>query len=239
MGSSRWCRRTQRFWAVDLGSSLHARWEGGRAVELAPKIYVIWTSQPFLEKCTPGPRNLNWCSRFHGAVKHRKTHQLINWFSVGIREDSGISTEDFVARLTAQLQVELSIVSRLDYPTSGVLPLAIGEDSPADHWVRAQFAGRLVRKEYLCLCEGPALGEVGTRGWMPWLLYVFFYFELQSKSVWMWKVYGLVHSSGSFLHDCMTTWFKPERYCSTGLSTKVNPKGIKPLHLNTPHVCRQ
>ena len=88
MGSSRWCRRTQRFWAVDLGSSLHARWEGGRAVELAPKIYVIWTSQPFLEKCTCGPRNLNWCSqcsRFHGAVKHRKTHQLINWFSVGLR----------------------------------------------------------------------------------------------------------------------------------------------------------
>ena len=109
-----------------------------------------------------------------------------------LRQDSGISTEDFVAQLMAQLQEPLSIVSRLDYPTSGVLPLAIGEDSPADHWVRAQFAGRLVRKEYLCLCEGPSLGEVGTRGWMPWLLlYVFVYFELfsQSKSVWMWKMY--------------------------------------------------
>eukprot|EP00435_Cladocopium_sp_Y103_P073603 s16_g44.t1 len=80
-------------------------------------------------------------------------------------KDSGISTEAFVARLAAQLKMEpLSIVSRLDYPTSGVLPLAVGENSPADHWVRAQFAGRLVRKEYLCLCEGPALGEVGTRG---------------------------------------------------------------------------
>ena len=77
-------------------------------------------------------------------------------------EDSGISTEDFVAQLGRA--GELSIVSRLDYPTSGLLPLAVGVESPADHWLRAQFAGRLVWKEYVCLCQGPTLGEVGTQG---------------------------------------------------------------------------
>lgn len=87
------------------------------------------------------------------------------WMAFPSSQASGISTEDFVAQLASELQVgSLSIVSRLDYPTSGVLPLAIGVDSSADCWVRAQFAGRLVHKEYLCLCEGPPLGEVGTRG---------------------------------------------------------------------------
>ncbi|CAE8645023.1 unnamed protein product [Polarella glacialis] len=61
--------------------------------------------------------------------------------------------------------VDLQIVSRLDHPTSGVVPVATGVDgSPAANWLQAQFAGRLVEKEYLCLCEGPPLGAVGSKG---------------------------------------------------------------------------
>ncbi|CAE8717490.1 unnamed protein product [Polarella glacialis] len=57
------------------------------------------------------------------------------------------------------------MVSRLDHPTSGVLPVALGvEGSAAAHWLTAQFSGRLVRKEYVCLCEGPSLGAIGSVG---------------------------------------------------------------------------
>ena len=42
----------------------------------------------------------------------------------------------------------LYLVSRLDQPTSGVLPLALGGDgSTAVNWLQAQFAGRLVEKD--------------------------------------------------------------------------------------------
>ena len=58
-----------------------------------------------------------------------------------------------------------SLVSRLDLPTSGVLPLVLDHaDSPLASWYRACFAGRLVTKQYLCLCEGPSLGPVGFKG---------------------------------------------------------------------------
>ncbi|CAE7767918.1 unnamed protein product, partial [Symbiodinium pilosum] len=50
-----------------------------------------------------------------------------------------------------------------DQPTSGVLPLALGrEGSAAANWLAAQFGGRLVQKEYLCLCEGPTFGPEGS-----------------------------------------------------------------------------
>eukprot|EP00438_Fugacium_kawagutii_P031034 Skav235363 [mRNA] locus=scaffold3967:74276:79190:+ [translate_table: standard] len=68
---------------------------------------------------------------------------------------SGETTESVLRRLVSL--PELRLVSRLDAPTSGVLPLAYGE--AAGRYLQAQFAGRLVRKDYLCLCEGPSLGE--------------------------------------------------------------------------------
>ncbi|CAJ1461391.1 unnamed protein product [Effrenium voratum] len=78
----------------------------------------------------------------------------------------GISTERFAARLSARLgHRPLSLISRLDFPTSGVLPLALGaEASFGARWFQAQLAARLVAKEYLCLCEGLPMGCVGTRG---------------------------------------------------------------------------
>lgn len=47
----------------------------------------------------------------------------------------------------------VTCISRLDAATSGVLPVALGSGVLAQ-WFKAQFAGRLVRKEYLCLCHG-------------------------------------------------------------------------------------
>ena len=73
---------------------------------------------------------------------------------------AGITTESAVTSLP--VQTAFRTVSRLDAQTSGVLPLAVGE--VAARYFQAQFASRLVQKEYVCLCEGAPLGEVGTAG---------------------------------------------------------------------------
>ncbi|CAE7861073.1 rluC [Symbiodinium sp. KB8] len=80
----------------------------------------------------------------------------------------GISTESFVADLALRLTGHcdgLFPASRLDFPTSGVLPVALGNvESLSTRWLQAQLAGRLVQKEYLCLCEGSSLGPADTVG---------------------------------------------------------------------------
>lgn len=76
-----------------------------------------------------------------------------------VHKPSGTSTEDFVKLMEVAFGLPLSAASRLDHPTSGILPL-VGDSH--SKWLQAQFAGRLVVKEYLCLCEGPALGGVGS-----------------------------------------------------------------------------
>ncbi|CAE8628127.1 unnamed protein product, partial [Polarella glacialis] len=97
---------------------------------------------------------------------------------MAICKPAGVSTEAIAQQLSQTcfpglLQTKndnnnnnnIQIVSRLDLPTSGVLPLAFGaEGSVAHHWLQAQFAARLVSKEYLCLCEGSFLGPVNSRG---------------------------------------------------------------------------
>ena len=81
---------------------------------------------------------------------------------------AGIRTEKLFQDFEEILKLhgcKASTVSRLDLPTSGVLPIVLDhEDSPTGKWYKACFAGRLVSKEYLCMCEGPSLGPVGTEG---------------------------------------------------------------------------
>ncbi|CAE8732097.1 unnamed protein product, partial [Polarella glacialis] len=92
---------------------------------------------------------------------------------VAVLKPAGATTEAVVKKLSQQLAIEqgahqpvdLHIVSRLDHPTSGVLPVALGaEGTIAAEWLQAQFVARLARKEYVCLCKGPSLGQIGTRG---------------------------------------------------------------------------
>ncbi|CAE7221798.1 unnamed protein product [Symbiodinium natans] len=85
---------------------------------------------------------------------------------LAISKPEGISTEELLERLFGRQWIDVAqTVSRLDYPTSGVLPVALGpEGSAACSWLQAQFAAKLVKKEYLCLAEGPYLGEVGDEG---------------------------------------------------------------------------
>ncbi|CAE8591704.1 unnamed protein product [Polarella glacialis] len=83
---------------------------------------------------------------------------------------AGIRTEELVARLSQALLSEgyprdITVSSRLDVETSGVLPLAFGPESSAfGRWLTVQFAARQVAKEYICLCAGPILGPKGTQG---------------------------------------------------------------------------
>ncbi|CAE7884642.1 truC [Symbiodinium necroappetens] len=87
---------------------------------------------------------------------------------VAVAKPSGISSEKALEAMAASLSKPLFAVSRLDLPTSGVLPAALGtEQSPEARWHLAQFAAHsLVEKTYLCLCQGTegSLGEVGAEG---------------------------------------------------------------------------
>ncbi|CAJ1401382.1 unnamed protein product [Effrenium voratum] len=82
---------------------------------------------------------------------------------LAIDKPQGVETEVVISELRAALQRPISCTSRLDLPTSGVLPVALGDEgSGATQYLRAQWAARLVSKQYLCLCVGEALPA--TRG---------------------------------------------------------------------------
>ena len=87
---------------------------------------------------------------------------------MAVAKPSGISSEKALEAMAASLSKPLFAVSRLDLPTSGVLPAALGtEQSPEARWYLAQFAAHsLVEKTYLCLCQGTegSLAEVGAEG---------------------------------------------------------------------------
>eukprot|EP00439_Symbiodinium_sp_Y106_P041872 s4524_g5.t1 len=78
---------------------------------------------------------------------------------VAVAKPAGISSEKALEVMAASLSKPLFAVSRLDLPTSGVLPAALGtEQSPEARWYLAQFAASLVEKTYLCLCQGALSG---------------------------------------------------------------------------------
>lgn len=87
--------------------------------------------------------------------------------AIAVSKPPNITTETVIEQLRLQLAdsghaTSLTRVSRLDQQTSGVLVLALGDEG--SKVVQAQFAGRLVSKEYLCLCCGEPVGPVGTQG---------------------------------------------------------------------------
>ena len=69
---------------------------------------------------------------------------------------------------------------------AGVLPLAYGE--AAGRHLQAQFAGRLVRKDYICLCEGPSLGETTLgvkKARQVFVNYLFFFTFFAGSPTWL------------------------------------------------------
>ena len=89
---------------------------------------------------------------------------------VAVLKAPGVTTESVIERLRSSLfhqgrAAEVTSISRLDAPTSGVLVAALGPATSAPaRWLMAQFSARLVSKEYLCLCSGPPLGPPGSSG---------------------------------------------------------------------------
>ena len=81
-----------------------------------------------------------------------------------VDKPAGLTTEDALEHVGTHLDLRVSSTSRLDKPTSGILPVCLGHaTSPATSWLRAQWAARLVSKSYVCLCAGQAM-EVGFTG---------------------------------------------------------------------------
>ena len=114
-----------------------------------------------------------WCQNWKGvsseislqALGHRREVLRVGDGAVACLKPAGVATETFVDELATACQGSFSIVSRLDHPTSGILMLALGpQGCPAANWLQVQFASRLVDKKYICLCQGPSLGAVGTTG---------------------------------------------------------------------------
>ncbi|CAE7280424.1 truC [Symbiodinium necroappetens] len=75
-----------------------------------------------------------------------------------VEKPNGLESAAVLDSLRTDLGIPMSSISRLDQPTSGILPIALGDEAaPATQWLRAQWAGRLVAKSYVCLCAGPAM----------------------------------------------------------------------------------
>ncbi|CAE7317443.1 yhcT [Symbiodinium natans] len=87
---------------------------------------------------------------------------------VVVMKPAGIRTEAAASAVRYAASGRYSgfhLASRLDSPTSGVLPIACGPPGSLEaEWLQLQFAARLVHKEYWCLCQGTSLGVRGATG---------------------------------------------------------------------------
>ena len=74
---------------------------------------------------------------------------------LAFEKPAGIETENALRLVASELGRPVTSTSRLDQPTSGIIPVAWGDEcSGPANWFRAQWAGRLVSKAYVCLCSG-------------------------------------------------------------------------------------
>eukprot|EP00438_Fugacium_kawagutii_P003472 Skav218353 [mRNA] locus=scaffold2066:23298:23963:+ [translate_table: standard] len=74
---------------------------------------------------------------------------------LAFEKPAGIETLEALQLLSSELHRPVTSTSRLDQATSGVIPVALGdENSAAANWLQTQWAARLVSKQYICLCKG-------------------------------------------------------------------------------------
>ena len=136
-----------------------------RAMELLAAMRNVWMQHGGAKKI-----NIAASSLQRDAVGDPRVLAVADGVIATLKPDN-VTTPDFAEQIAAQFwpgtcsAEVLSIVSRLDLPASGVVPLALGPaGSVAANWLQSQFASRLVQKRYICLCEGPSLGSVCSTG---------------------------------------------------------------------------
>ena len=133
--------------AGTLLSMLHKAEGRSKAASFGEQLRLIWHSH--VQPPQPQPP-LPVSSRFH--ILARGCGVLV------VEKPHGLETADVLDSLRRDLGIPMSSISRLDQPTSGILPIALGDETaPVTQWLRAQWAGRLVTKSYVCLCAGPAM----------------------------------------------------------------------------------
>ena len=82
---------------------------------------------------------------------------------LAFEKPQSVLTEEACQLITQELKMPVTVISRLDQVTSGIVPVALGaEGSSAANWLRAQWAGRLVSKEYICLTQTNESVDVST-----------------------------------------------------------------------------
>ena len=111
-----------------------------------------------------GQRSISSISSKGGSTETNSTNTLCDApIPIIYREDdfmavskpAGVSTEQTLQLLADQFSTCIFSMSRLDLPTSGILPMVVGQEATISaRWFLSQFAGTLVSKEYICLCNG-------------------------------------------------------------------------------------
>eukprot|EP00929_Paragymnodinium_shiwhaense_P120964 TRINITY_DN93054_c0_g1_i1.p1 TRINITY_DN93054_c0_g1~~TRINITY_DN93054_c0_g1_i1.p1 ORF type:complete len:864 (+),score=105.25 TRINITY_DN93054_c0_g1_i1:124-2715(+) len=158
------CERRAALSGIDYGCMMSASGSGGQselAIEYFERLCDDWQGGSSMD----GQAIVRVCDELERSA--RSFQVLAAGIGiVAVFKPPGCDSETYLRALAthcrkANLKTDISVVSRLDYMTSGVLVAAVGEEhSIATHLIRAQFSGRLVSKVYLCLARGP----IATRG---------------------------------------------------------------------------
>ncbi|CAE7556907.1 unnamed protein product [Symbiodinium pilosum] len=128
-------------------SMIHRAEGRSKAAAFAERLRQVWLRKDATDPQPAGTADglgLKVLARGHGVLV--------------VDKPSGMLSEEVFECVSAQLRLPVSSTSRLDQPTSGILPVCLGsETAGATNWLRAQWAARLVSKSYLCLSAGSAM----------------------------------------------------------------------------------